>query len=495
MNRDINSRGTFTEQLLEQSAVATFVLNPRHQVILWNKACEALTGLPASQLLGTDHHWKPFYGHKRETLADIVIDGNIEALPLLYQEHAPSSLIAEGLHAEGWYPNLNGRSRYIIFEAAPVRDDHGALVAVIETLQDLPERRRLEENLILLKEAIESLPIGITITDSDGRMLYLNPAEAEMHGCEVSDLAGKDSRVMAPQTIWQAIPFEQLHAMGSWRRESVNVRRNGELFPVQLTSRAVKNADGAPIGVVTACEDVTDRKKSEEKLRKAQTLEAIGKLAAGVAHEVRNPLNAIMAISEALAGELGDNAEYKPFLTHIREQVDRLSVLMRDLLDLGKPVDQLSLRSADLRELCSAAIDIWKHSGVQRTHAVRMTAPDGPARVKADERRLQQVILNLLDNASQHSPEGSEIRLSVLEPQDGFCRLSVSDRGTGMTPEIQARIFEPFYSTRRGGIGLGMSIVKHIVENHGGSVSVANNDPPPGGAVVVSLPQAQEELS
>jgi signal transduction histidine kinase len=113
--------------------------------------------------------------------------------------------------------------------------------------------------------------------------------------------------------------------------------------------------------------------------------------------------------------------------------------------------------------------------------------------VLADGRRLQQVFLNLLDNAAQHSPEGSEIQVVICEPEGRVCRTQVIDRGSGIPPEILSRIFEPFFSTRRGGTGLGMSIVKHIVEVHGGTITIVNNDPPPGCTVEVRLPIGDEE--
>jgi signal transduction histidine kinase len=452
--------------------------------------------------------------------------------------------------------------------------------------------------------------------------------------------------------------FEQLHAMGIYKRESMNIRPDGEVFPVQLTSRAVRNDSGAPIGIITACEDITERKQMEEKLvqrqealqavykmattlgssfksvcddvvltlsrllgvshilvlrrqhgmikvisaiadgnlqsgsvvcpekdcpcvsvyakkrvcqlegslrdicidhpfaeydlknmlcvpildtadnvagtinildrmkhkltedeihlvevfaryiafvvdsdameeklRNAQKMEIIGKLAGGVAHEVRNPLNAIMAISEALSLDLGEDPEYKLLLTHIRAQVDRLSVLMSDLLDLGKPVEQFDKSRESVVDICSASMDIWKHSGLGRSHMVRMVQPQsiGTIPVLADSRRLQQVFLNLLDNAAQHSPEGSEIQVVIREPEGRVCWTQVIDRGSGIPPEILSRIFEPFFSTRRGGTGLGMSIVKHIVEAHGGTITIVNNDPPPGCTVEVRLPIDDEE--
>ncbi len=126
--------------------------------------------------------------------------------------------------------------------------------------------------LRLLKEAIETLPIGITISDTEGKIIYTNPAEAVTHGYTVEELVGKEARIFAPSELWKPLTFEELFEMGVRNRDSINIRKNGELFPVHLTSIAVKNAKGAPVGIVTACEDLTGRKHAEELLRETESL-------------------------------------------------------------------------------------------------------------------------------------------------------------------------------------------------------------------------------
>lgn len=137
----------FSENLLQNSAVPTFVLDSQHRVIIWNKACEELSGVKALQMVGTDEPWKPFYDKKRPVLADLVIDGKHENTREHYGIYAQSLLIPDGLQAEGWYPDLNGRDRYMYFDAAPIRNGHGETIAAIETLQEITERKRAEENL------------------------------------------------------------------------------------------------------------------------------------------------------------------------------------------------------------------------------------------------------------------------------------------------------------------------------------------------------------
>ena len=248
-------------------------------------------------------------------------------------------------------------------------------------------------------------------------------------------------------------------------------------------------------------EEIIERGRLEQQLIEAKRLEAIGQLAGGLAHEVRNPLNAILSISEALFKEkgVGDNPEYEPYIHHIRTQVNRLAHLMNELLELGKPIDAASLHPVELREVCGDVINLLELSGVATEHRIDLIWGDVSAglKVRADGVKLQQVVTNLLENAIQHSPEGNGIvlRISINEPQnpeEEMVVIRICDSGSGIPADRISRVFEPFYSTRRGGTGLGLALVKHFVEHMRGQVKIWNNDPYPGCTAEVRIPRAGE---
>ena len=137
----------FSEQVIDKSAVAIFVLAHDHTVVLWNRACEELTGVRAAEMIGTSNHWRPFYEEQRPTLADIILDNEHETVSLLYAKSSRSTLIPDGIHGEGWYANMNGKNRYIVFDAAPLYDTKSCLIGAIETLHDMTDFRRTEEDL------------------------------------------------------------------------------------------------------------------------------------------------------------------------------------------------------------------------------------------------------------------------------------------------------------------------------------------------------------
>jgi signal transduction histidine kinase len=168
---------------------------------------------------------------------------------------------------------------------------------------------------------------------------------------------------------------------------------------------------------------------------------------------------------------------------------------MGDLLDLGKPILPSGFLKEHLPEICASTIDLWKQTALSHNYKVLFVAPAGENNlyVKADNSRLQQVFLNVLENACHHSPGGSEIRLVIQSPKGATLRVQIIDPGTGVPPKNLSRVFEPFFTSRKKGTGLGLSLVKHIVQAHGGDVFIWNNNPSPGCTVEITLPVFQEE--
>jgi two-component system NtrC family sensor kinase len=271
-------------------------------------------------------------------------------------------------------------------------------------------------------------------------------------------------------------------------------RKDGNLMDCMITSSIHPSVDGREYYIQGSIHDITERKRMEAKLKEVQKMEVIGRIASGVAHEVRNPLNAILAISEALCEEIGDREAYKPYLDHICTQVDRLSTLMNDLLELGKPLKTTEFAPVPVLEICASAVALWSQSDTRKEGQVLFTDQTAGERllVHGNSSKLKQVILNLLENASQHTPEGGDIELKLLRSGANRVIMRVTDHGPGIPKELMAEVFKPFFTTRARGSGLGLSIVKNIVETHGGVIELFNNESPPGLTVDVTLPIFKE---
>ena len=375
------------------------------------------------------------------------------------------------------------------------------LISVFGTAQDITDRKLMEDALRVSLEKyrvlFESFPLGITISDKSGKIMEGNRQSEQLLGItrEVHTQRRIDSKgwriVRKDGTPMPADEYASTRALRENRLiENVEmgvVKDKGEITWISVTAAPIP-LEG--YGVAIAYGDITERKQIEKQLKHFQEMKILNLVVAGVAHEVRNPLNAILAVSEALFKDLGDNPEYQPYLDHIRTQVSRLSNLMKDLLELGRPVQLDLFQSHSLDELVKGAQALWQGAGFVTTHDLSIDLP-GEAKkilIKTDPIRLQQALLNLLDNAAQNSPEGSTIDLSVQILNKKTCRIRIMDQGKGISPDYLPRVFDPFFTTRKGGTGLGLSLVKNFVESLGGRVAIWNNDPPPGCTLVVTLP-------
>jgi signal transduction histidine kinase len=235
----------------------------------------------------------------------------------------------------------------------------------------------------------------------------------------------------------------------------------------------------------------SDRARLEESLRRSETMSAMGSLVAGVAHEVRNPLFGISSTLDAFELRLGPREETQRHLAVLRGEVERMNRLMHDLLAYGRPVDGAltpESASAVIDEAIRSCATLASAAGVEIERAVEGIDPV----VRVDRTAIGQAFRNLLENAIQHSPPGSVVELSVaMATEDGSpcLRFRVKDSGPGFPESDLPRVFEPFFTKRRGGTGLGLSIVQRIVDQHEGKVHAAN-DPKGGAVVTIVLPLA-----
>jgi len=386
-----------------------------------------------------------------------------------------------------------------------VKDEAGQPLYFESFLQDVEGRHVAEVALRTSEERyrllFEGNPVPMLVYDlATLEFLAANQAaveqysysRAELLGLHVPDLALPDDPALAIFLATRFDPRAQVVHVGLRRQR----RKDGSILDVDMTSLTV-TFDGRASRLLL-CRDVTaealaqaQQERLQESLRRSQTMAAMGALVAGVAHEVRNPLFSLTATVDALEAELRDRPEFVELAGLLRSQVARLTQLMRDLLDYGKP-SGLSLVTVSagepLRLAVRACATLAASKGVELATQV---APALPA-VRVDVARLQQVFENLIANAVQHAPPGTRVRLAALSTQgeDGpAATFQVEDEGPGILESDLPRLFEPFFSRRKGGTGLGLPIVQRIVEAHGGLVTAANGAR--GGALfTVTVPAA-----
>jgi signal transduction histidine kinase len=234
-----------------------------------------------------------------------------------------------------------------------------------------------------------------------------------------------------------------------------------------------------------------EREQLKDELRRNETMTAMGALVAGVAHEVRNPLFGISSTLDAMTARMGERPEFGRYLEVLRNEVDRLGRLMAELLSYGRSPTR-EFVAGSLTDVVALAVEscssLAREAGVTIVNRVALQ----PDAIRLDPGRLAQAFQNLIDNALQHAPAGSAVTLegSFVEEDDRrWIACSVSDGGPGFRPEDLERVFEPFFTRRRGGTGLGLALVQRIVLEHGGEID-ARNRPEGGAEVVVRFPRA-----
>lgn len=400
---------------------------------------------------------------------------------------------------------IDGDIRYVHNVCEHVRAETGRIVRSRGILHDITERKLAQQKIERIATewmtTVDASTDVIGLLDLDWRLKRANLAFYAMIGKKPNDVLGSHiAEILHPQG--GAATFS-LARIFEGKRELVTTLEadhpdNPLKRPIELTVRTVPDKAGQPISIFLTFHDLThERKIQEEKERlkaqlyQAKKMEAIGQIASGFAHEVRNPLNAILSISEALFSEkeIKGNPDYQPYISHIRAQVSRLAQLMKDLLELGNPVNPSDLVPLSLRDFFSDILTLWGSTNLAKTLSVsyNLDYQRDHAHIIADSARLQQVFLNLLDNAAQHSTAGSKIEFRVLKSEGPFVRVQIIDAGKGIPADKIDRIFDPFFTTREGGTGLGLSLVKHFAENMGGEIAIWNNDPPPGCTAEVKL--------
>jgi two-component system, NtrC family, sensor kinase len=262
----------FAESLLESTSTPLFAIGTDHRVIIWNRAMAELTGVPAREMLGTDHQWQPFYPKPRPTLCDLVLDDRTEQIGAYYEEFDRDVVMPGIVRAGGGFPSLGGRERRLLFDAAPVRRN-GKVIAVVETLYDITSRSHAEEQLRLLSRAVEQTASTIVITDPGGSIQYANNTFCRATGYQLAEVIGQNPRILKsgmqkPQVyaeLWDTISSGR-----EWHGEMHNRRKDGSFFWESAIISPITEANGAISHYLAVKEDITSRKETERQLQKKQ---------------------------------------------------------------------------------------------------------------------------------------------------------------------------------------------------------------------------------
>jgi len=366
-------------------------------------------------------------------------------------------------------------------------------VELIEATHALANLRALHERII------ESIRSGLVTTDLQGRIYSFNAAAEEITGYKAEMMRGQDASILFGNIREQIAHV--LHAPDENRKnprlEADCLTAEGFRLRLGYSLSPLYSEGGETTGLIITFQDLTQVRALEETSRRQDRLAAVGRVAAGIAHEIRNPLAAMRGSIQVLNAEINGDSAQAELMEIILRESDRINRIITDYLTYARP-RPLALVETDVREPLRETFALLRNSpDIRDDHQLEVNVVDEPALALADASGLKQVFWNLARNALRAMPEGGMLRAEIQraapsgnDHDDGRLRIIFADTGCGMSPKQVERLFEPFTSSTTGGTGLGLSIVYQIVRDHGGTLNVRSREEY-GTTITIELPESK----
>jgi two-component system sensor histidine kinase PilS (NtrC family) len=375
----------------------------------------------------------------------------------------------------------------------------GTLLIVAIVAGDLAEqfrstRRALEIQTRTLRDlqafkdlVLQSVGTGLIALDREHGVTAFNHAAEEITGWPAAAAIGARWAAL----FGDAVPLDAVDAAiardvrASTRHEITLDRPDGSVVPVRITCSALHSGDDARVGLLATCEDLSVIREMEERMRQADRLATLGRMSANIAHEIRNPLASLSGAIETLIGHAVAEPERERLAQIVLRESDRLNTIIKNFLEYARPAP-LAPSIVNVAEVVEEVLVLLEHrANPGRLKIVRDVPPTLGWRL--DPQQFRQALWNLCLNALEAMPEGGELRVVAVEGHDRL-RVAVSDTGGGIPPRDLEHVFEPFFSTKPGGSGLGLALVHRVALDHAGSVAVRST-PEAGTVFTLSLPR------
>ena len=354
------------------------------------------------------------------------------------------------------------------------------------------------------ESVLAGLPDAVIAVDGALHVVFWNAAAEELTGRSARRAQGRVLKEILPTGSSLVRRLTETLATGEHRSEADGVLDtvDSRTVPVSIVTAPLFARDGTVEAAVGVVRDVSRIRQLEDEVRRGETLAAAGRMAVGVAHEIRNPLGAIRGAVQLLARELGDDPRWREYTDVLTKEVDRVNRIIESLLDLGRPV-QLRRAPLNLHQLFERVALLHEEASRARGISfVRRYDPSLPP-ILGDEDRLLQLFHNLVANAMDAMKQGGRLTLAtrvsmnalygkmdVGTGQRSMVEAQVADEGTGIPADVRAKIFDPFFTTKERGLGLGLALCHRIVEEHQGAIQVESAEGR-GTAVTCFLPIAR----
>jgi len=494
----LQRRQTELQVLFDLTPAMIFFKDTKNGILRVNKRFAETVGKPVADIEG-----KPYPEIHSEDAAKYYVD-DLEVI----QSGVPKLGIIETIR------DREGKEIWVQTDKVPVCDKAGSVIGIVAMCQDITHRKKAEETLRLLNSAVLQSRESILITDAEldlpgPRVVFVNPAFTKMTGYSQEEAIGKTPRILqGPRTDKTVLSRlrKNLEQGETFEGEAINYRKDGKEFDLEWQIAPIRDVAGTITHFLSIQRDITARKRFEAQLFQSQKMETVGKLAGGVAHEFNSILTAIIGQSELMLDDLPAGSPLRKSAAEIRKAASRAATLTRQLLAYGRK-QFLKPETLDLNRVM-ASMDGMFHHLMGGDVDMQIIPARGLQAVKADAGQIEQVIMNMAINARDAMPNGGKLTLETAnvtfdqesvgrypELQEGdYVMLAITDTGRGMSAEVKARVFEPFFSTKEvgQGTGLGLSTCYGIIKQSGGHISVYS-ELARGATFKIYLPQVDQE--
>jgi two-component system, LuxR family, sensor kinase FixL len=456
---------------------AIFMLDPDGNVATWNNGAERIHGYRAEEIIGKN--FSCFYP------PDLIEQG-------LPERHLMAARNNDRLEDEGWQVRKNGNQFWAKRVIMALKDDQDQLQGFSEITHDLSERKLAEERFGSL---LESAPDAMVIMDEQGKIVLVNAQAERLFGYTRTELLGQHVERLVPGFIRHNHDDSKPTFLSASRRKPIGaglelhgLRKDGSEVAVEISVSPLQTRDG--VLVSSAIRDITARKRIQEALRKSERLAAIGETITGLAHESRNALQRSQSCLEMLAREVEGKPKATDLIRRIQNAQDDLHQLFDAVRKYADPI-VLNPRRCHLGLVVQECWDSLQYLWQRKKVTLRSEFGNVDLRCWIDPAAIGQVLRNVFENSLQACGNCAEIASYWCDAEiqnHPALTIVVRDNGPGLGPEQRAKIFDPFYSTKTRGTGLGMALAKRIVEAHDGRISVGNGEGP-GTEILITLPR------
>ncbi len=382
-----------------------------------------------------------------------------------------------------------------VFYLTRIAARDGESSSIIIFIRDITEQRRTEMQLLRFANAIHYAVNPLQITDAGGKIIYVNPAYERAFGFSKDELIGQDPNIVSSgkhskrfwQNVWQSISQGTI-----WKGEIVNRNKKGELIYIELIISPIIDPSGRVVGYLGSHRDITEKRHLEEQLIRSQKMENIGTLAAGIAHEVGNPLTSISSLVQVIQ-RTTDDTFAKDKLELVKNQINRIAKIIRELVDFSRP-SHYEEKWVDLNKMIKEAMNITRYGRKARHVNFKLEIQENLPPILVVPDQLIQVFINIIINALDaiESDSGVITIESRRDAKNVYC--VIKDTGKGIHEDEIDKIFDPFYTTKKvgQGTGLGLWVSYGIIKNFGGNISV-DSVLKRGTTVTISLPIKQRD--